>query len=116
MRPFARRDRRFTAVWALLLALASTLAACGGATNGGADTTGSAQPDAGGSTAAVASSSDDGADTDGSTSADTGFDFATGPAVTVAADYAYPEDRVDSTGAYLPINGKPTVVYVDAIW
>ncbi len=44
------------------------------------------------------------------------YDFPTGPAVTVAADYAYPQDRVASTGAYLPANGRPTVVYVDAIW
>ena len=42
--------------------------------------------------------------------------FPTGPAVTVAADYAPPADHVPSTGAYLPANGKPTLVYVDAIW
>lgn len=44
------------------------------------------------------------------------FDFPTGPAVTVEDGYAPPEDRVPSTGAYLPANGKPTLVYVDAIW
>ncbi len=44
------------------------------------------------------------------------YDFPSGPAVLVAADYAPPEDRVASTGAYLPSNGKPTLVFVDAIW
>ncbi|MYE47579.1 MAG: hypothetical protein F4X25_12720 [Chloroflexi bacterium] len=44
------------------------------------------------------------------------YDFPTGPAVLVAADYVAPEDRVASTGAYIPSNGKPTLVFVDAIW
>lgn len=44
------------------------------------------------------------------------FDFPTGPAVTVEAGYAPPQDRVASTGGYLPVNGKPTLVYVDNIW
>lgn len=42
--------------------------------------------------------------------------FPTGPAVLVAASYEPPTDRVDSTGAFLPANGKPTLVFVDAIW
>ncbi len=42
--------------------------------------------------------------------------FPTGPAVTVPVSYEPPRDRVASTGAYLPANGKPTLVYVDAIW
>ncbi len=42
--------------------------------------------------------------------------FPTGPAVTVPMSYEPPEDRVASTGAYLPANSKPTLVYVDAIW
>lgn len=46
----------------------------------------------------------------------TQYDFATGPAVLIAAGYESPSDRVDSTGAYLPVNGRPTVVFVDAIW
>lgn len=37
-------------------------------------------------------------------------------AVLVAADYRPPKGRVDSTGAYLSANGKPTLVFVDAIW
>ena len=37
-------------------------------------------------------------------------------AVLVAADYRPPRGRVDSTGAYLPMNGKPSLVFVDAIW
>ncbi|MEZ4501318.1 MAG: hypothetical protein R3C39_01695 [Dehalococcoidia bacterium] len=44
------------------------------------------------------------------------FPFPTGPAVLVPAGYEPPGDIVDSTGAYLPANGKPTLVYVDAIW
>lgn len=42
--------------------------------------------------------------------------FPGGAAVTVPPGYQLPADRVDSTGAYLPVNGKPTLVYVDAIW
>ena len=42
--------------------------------------------------------------------------FPTGPAVLVVANYEPPPDRVDSTGAFLPANGKPTLVFVDAIW
>ena len=44
------------------------------------------------------------------------YSFPTGPAVLVTADYEAPEDRVASTGAYIPSNGKPTLVFVDAIW
>ena len=44
------------------------------------------------------------------------YAFPSGPAVLVAADYEPPEDRVASTGAFLPSNGKPTLVFVDAIW
>ena len=44
------------------------------------------------------------------------YDFPTGEAVLVAAGYTHPNDRVDNTGAYLPTNGKPTLVFVDAIW
>jgi hypothetical protein len=44
------------------------------------------------------------------------FPYATGPAVLVSAGYEPPGDRVASTGAYLPANGKPTLVFVDAIW
>jgi len=62
-------------------------------------------------------------DTTGATAAtttpaatDAAFAFPTGPAVVVEAGYAPPEDRVPSTGAFLPANGKPTLVYVDAIW
>ncbi len=42
--------------------------------------------------------------------------FPTGPAVLVEVGYEPPEDRVASTGALLPANGKPTLVFVDAIW
>lgn len=37
-------------------------------------------------------------------------------AVLVSADYRSPTNRIDSTGAYLPDNGKPALVFVDAIW
>ena len=32
------------------------------------------------------------------------------------AGYEPPADRVPSTGAWLPANGRPTLVFVDAIW
>lgn len=47
---------------------------------------------------------------------ETGFDFPTGPASVVPAGYRAPTDHVPSTGAFLPANGKPTLVFVDAIW
>jgi hypothetical protein len=37
-------------------------------------------------------------------------------AVLVPADYQPPADHVDRTGAFIPANGKPTLVFVDAIW
>lgn len=40
----------------------------------------------------------------------------TGPAVTVPVGYRPPTNRVPSTGAFLPSNGKPTLAFVDAIW
>jgi hypothetical protein len=42
--------------------------------------------------------------------------FAIGPAVLVPPGYQPPTDRVDSTGAYLPVNDRPTLVYLEAIW
>jgi hypothetical protein len=45
-----------------------------------------------------------------------GYDFPTGPPVTVPVGYEPPDSYVASTGAYLPVNGKPTLVFVDAIW
>ena len=38
------------------------------------------------------------------------------PTVIVSATYEIPKDYVDNTGAYIPRNGKPTVVFVDSIW
>jgi hypothetical protein len=40
----------------------------------------------------------------------------TGPAVLLPAGYEPPADRVISTGAFIPSNGKPTLVFVDAVW
>jgi len=44
------------------------------------------------------------------------YDFPTGPAVLVEVGYEPPTDRVPSTGAHLPANGKPTLVLMEAIW
>ncbi len=82
---------------ALILACAALAAACSGGDDGG-----SAAPTATSAAAAAAAAPGD--------------DFPTGPAVLVAADYQPPGNRVDSTGAYLPANGKPTFVFFDAIW
>ena len=90
--------RRSLGIVTLLLACAALVAACTGGDEGAPASSGTAAPSNAGTPAA------------------TGLDFATGPAVLVAADYQYPGDRVDSTGAYLPANGKPTLVFVDAIW
>ena len=43
-------------------------------------------------------------------------DFLSGPAVTVPDGWEEPRDSVARTGAYLPANGLPTLVFVDAIW
>ena len=49
-------------------------------------------------------------------SSDRGYDVSTGQAVVVPVNYQAPKDRVADTGAYLPKNGKPTLVFVDSIW
>ena len=82
---------------ALVLACAALAAAC----SGGDDDRGDAGPAASPAPTAAAAPGDA---------------FPTGPAVLVAADYQPPGNRVDSTGAYLPANGKPTFVFFDAIW
>ena len=89
----AIHSRYARALWLVPLALAcaALIAACTGGDEGGPTSSGTAAPEASG-------------------------EFPTGPAVLVAADYQYPGNRVDSTGAYLPANGKPTLVFVDAIW
>lgn len=56
------------------------------------------------------------ADAAGASAASAEYAFPTGPAVLVEPGYEAPTDRVDSTGAYLPVNGKPTLVLVEAIW
>jgi hypothetical protein len=43
-------------------------------------------------------------------------DVLSGPAVTVPDGWEEPRDSVARTGAYLPANGLPTLVFVDAIW
>lgn len=47
---------------------------------------------------------------------DAGDLATTREAVLVEPGYQPPDDHVPSTGAYLPANGKPTLVFVDAIW
>ncbi len=69
------------------------------------------------SSAAVATQSTGGATQPASLAAAAAvYDFATGPAVLVGDGFEPSQERVDSTGAYLPVNGRPTLVFVDAIW
>ena len=102
--PHFRRGRLHTLrLAALVLACAALAAACSGGDDGGsAAPAASPAPTATSAAAAAATAA--------------GYDFPTGPAVLVAADYQLPGNRVDSTGAYLPVNGKPTFVFFDAIW
>ena len=74
---------------------------------------------AGAALIAACSGGDEGAPAPSAASAPTAAvdgGFPTGPAVLVPDGYQPPGDRVDSTGAYVPANGKPTLVFVDAIW
>ena len=98
-------DRAFRT--ALLIVGALALAACSG---GDADTE---APAASAAAALAASATAPAASSD---SAAPVYDFATGPAVLVSSDFEPSTERIDSTGAYLPANGKPTLVFVDAIW
>jgi hypothetical protein len=100
--------RRFSRLDGLawLVAVAALAAACGGSeAPSGADATSASGAAATASTPARATAETASA-----------FTFPTGPAVVVPAGYEPPGDIVDSTGAFLPANGKPTLVYVDAIW
>ena len=104
MMPHFRRGRLHTLrLAALVLACATLAAACSGG-------------DDGGSAAPAASSAPTATSAAAAAAAAPSYDFPTGPAVLVAADYQPPENRVDSTGAYFPVNGKPTFVFFDAIW
>jgi hypothetical protein len=42
--------------------------------------------------------------------------FPTGPAVVVPDGFTAPDEGVGSTGAWLPDNEQPTLVFVDAVW
>ncbi len=92
----------------LLLACAALIAACSGGGEG--------DPAPAATATATAAATPEATATASATPTPEGYAFPTGPAVLVAADYQPPEDRVASTGAYLPSNGKPTLVFVDAIW
>jgi hypothetical protein len=45
-----------------------------------------------------------------------GYDFPTREPVLVPVGYTHLRDYVDNTGAFLLTNGKPMLVFVDAIW
>ena len=110
-----RRSRGLPALIALGAAAALLAAACSGGADdalGAGERAPTEQPAA---TATAAPAVQATAPPEATASA-AAISFPTGPAVIVAADYVIPDDRVDSTGAYLPANGKPTVVFVDAIW
>lgn len=83
------------------LTLALVLAAACSPGPGSARERGSAAPNA------------DGAAVSGAEEAD--FGFPVGPAVLVRAGYEPPTDRVAATGGYLPVNGKPTLVFAESI-
>ena len=115
---FRPRRLRVLRLAALILACAALAAACSGGDGGDAAAptaspapTASLAPTA--TSAAAAAATPTAAPTATAAPSD---DFPTGPAVLVAADYQPPGNRVDSTGAYLPANGKPTFVFFDAIW
>ncbi len=82
-----------------LAVLVAIVAACGGASDEGVASNGTSPAPAGATTRSAE-----------------GKSFPTGPAVLVANGYQAPKDKVDTTGAFLPANGKPTIVWVDAIW
>ena len=101
---------------AVVAAVAVIAAACGGGTDGvpaveGADS----DPAPVASTTSGVTTGEQPADSGGASEAVT-YDFPTGEAVLVPVGYEHPGDHVDNTGAFLPTNGKPTLVFVDAIW
>ncbi|MEX2230146.1 MAG: hypothetical protein WEB13_10980 [Dehalococcoidia bacterium] len=99
------RAPRFPFALGLVALLGLALAACGSTAPEATTADRSPDPVATGVTAPAAT-----------TGALPAYDFPTGPAVTVPVGYEPPSDRVDTTGAHLPANGKPTLVFVDAIW
>ena len=107
------RPRRFIVPLLALLTLgcaALTVACTGGGGEGAPAPTAVATPEATPTPSATPTP------TPSPTPTPESYAFPTGPAVLVAADFEAPEDRVASTGAYIPSHGKPTLVFVDAIW
>lgn len=98
------------------VAAVTLLVACGGGSAAPEATarSGDAEPSGGGASGVSSDASSGG--TEGSGGAAAVYAFPTGPAVTVPEGYTPPGDHVPATGAYLPANGKPTLVFVDAIW
>lgn len=101
------------------LAAALLAAACsGGSSEFGVapDAAPTAPPPAAEARPAPADAAADGGEAAGGSGEARERDFPTGPAFAVRAGYEPPADRVPSTGAWLPANGRPTLVFVDAIW
>ena len=93
----------------LVLACAALIAACSGGDR-------EVLPEATATATPAATPTPEETATPAATPTPEAYTFPAGPAVRVAADYQPPEDGVASTGAHLPANGKPTLVFVDAIW
>ncbi len=93
----------------LVLACAALIAACSGGDR-------EVLPEATATATPAATATPEETATPAATPTPEAYTFPAGPAVRVAADYQPPEDSVASTGAHLPSNGKPTLVFVDAIW
>jgi hypothetical protein len=100
--------RRRLVVPIALAAFALIAAGCGGG-----DTEATSTSEAAGSSVAAVGTD---APLDDGTNTEPTFDFPTGEPVLVPVGYQHPRDHVDNTGAFLPTNGKPTLVFVDAIW
>ena len=101
---------------AIVAAVALIAAACGGGTDGAPTLEGAdSNPVPVAPTTSGVTTGEQPADS-GATPDAVSYDFPTGEAVLVPMGYEHSGDHVDNTGAFLPTNGKPTLVFVDAIW
>jgi len=103
-------------IFALVLCAlaASALVACTTSPATQATGTPAAEPRDAPASGSAGSSTEGGAPA--ASAADVEYDFPTGDPVLIYEGYPHPTDRVDRTGAYLPVNGMPTFVIVEAIW
>lgn len=114
--------RRSISVLVLCALAASALVACSTSPATQATGTSAAAPgDASSSSSGDAPASGSvGSSTEGgapaASAADVEYDFPTGDPILIYEGYPHPTDRVDRTGAYLPVNDMPTFVIVEAIW